>query len=202
MEIIGLTGGIASGKSTVADMLRAHGVVVIDADQLARDVVDRGTPGLARIVDAFGANVVDETGALDRKKLGNIIFADEAQRKVLNGIVHPLVAERFQEQTSALDAKGVERVVYEVPLLFENGLDRFMHASILVAVPVDVQIARLMARDGINRADAEARIASQMPLEEKRARATAVIENGGSRDDTRAALERAFAQVTGVSLQG
>jgi dephospho-CoA kinase len=200
MEIVGLTGGIASGKSTVAKMLRASGVVVIDADQLARDVVMPGTDGLAQIVATFGREILDENGALDRKRLGAIIFADADKRRTLNAIVHPKVAERFQQLTSALDAEGVARVVYEVPLLFENGLDRLMNASILVVVPPEVQVARLMARDQISRADALLRIGAQMPLADKVARATVVVDNAGSIEETRASMSRAWQRVAGEPL--
>jgi len=200
MDLIGLTGGIASGKSTVARMLREAGEIVVDADQLARDVVEKGTPGLARIVETFGEGIVDEGGALDRKKLGAIVFGDDEKRRALNAIVHPLVFARFQSIAEEHAARGVARLVYEVPLLFENGLDALMKATILVAVDEETQLARLMARDGVNRAAALARVRAQMPLEAKRARATAVVENGGDRVSLRVALDDAWRAVTGASL--
>jgi dephospho-CoA kinase len=197
MKLFGLTGGIASGKSTVAAMLRAAGVDVIDADQLARHAVARG---LAAIVEAFGEGVLTADGDLDRPKLGAIVFHDDDKRRVLNSIVHPQVALLAAQQTQALREAGRPFMVYEVPLLFENGLDAGMDATVLVAVPEDVQRPRLMARDGLDEAAAQARIDSQMPLAHKRARATHVIDNSHDLQVTRAQLEAVWLALTGQPL--
>ncbi len=196
MDIIGLTGGIACGKSTVAHLLRERGVVVVDADEVAREVVEPGSPGLAAVVEAFGPGVLDEAGGLDRKKLGALVFADDDARGRLNRILHPRIAARAQERFAEAVAGGAERVVYEVPLLFENGLDQIMTTTIVVSVDEATQLARLMARDGSTAAEAQARINSQMPLDEKRARADHVIDNGGSRAQTAAELDEIWAAIT------
>ncbi len=197
MDLIGLTGGIASGKSTVARMLRRAGVPVIDADQLARDAVAPGSEGLAEVVARFGAEILDERGQLDRKKLGQRVFADDEARRALNAIVHPRVALLAAERARALAAEGHARAVYEVPLLFENNLDKAMQASVLVAVPDEVQLERLMARDQSSEASARARIAAQMPQDEKRRRATYVVDNGGALSETARQLRAVWRDLTG-----
>lgn len=197
MDLIGLTGGIGSGKSTVARMLRAAGVDVIDADQLAREAVAPGSDGLRAVIERFGGGVLDDEGGLDRKKLGDIVFGDDEARRALNAIVHPRVAALAAERAQALAEAGRPRAVYEVPLLFENGLDAAMQATIVVYVDEAAQLARLMARDGSSEAAARARMAAQMPLEEKRRRATYVIDNGGSLDDTARQLREVWRALTG-----
>jgi dephospho-CoA kinase len=200
MELIGLTGGIASGKSTVARMLRDAGVPVIDADQLAREVVEPGSEGLLALVQRFGEGVLDPEGRLDRKVLGEVIFADQGARAALNAIVHPRVAALAAERAQALVAEGHERVVYEVPLLFENGLDAMMAATILVAVPEAVQLERLMARDGLDEVAARARVAAQMPLAEKKERAGFVIDNEGDIKETSRQLGEIWRSLGGEEL--
>jgi dephospho-CoA kinase len=202
MKLIGLTGGIASGKSTVGRMLKDGGVAVIDADVLARDAVAVGSVGLAAVVARFGAGIVGADGALDRKALGAVVFADDAARKDLNAIVHPEVARLAAERLGVLREAGVDVAVYEVPLLFENGLDAMMDATILVAAPEATQLQRVMARDGLSQADAQARIASQMPLSEKRRRAQYVIENDGDLATLADKLARLWPQVAGQPLPG
>lgn len=197
MDLIGLTGGIASGKSTVARMLRNAGVDVIDADVLAREVVEPGTDGLREIAARFGDGVLQADGSLDRPALAQVVFGDDDARRALNGIVHPRVARAAAEHATALADAGRARAVYEVPLLFENGLDAAMAATILVAVPEDVQLARLMERDGLDEEAARARVAAQMPQAEKRARATYVIENGGPLAETAAQLRAAWRDLSG-----
>jgi dephospho-CoA kinase len=187
VKLIGLTGGIASGKSTVARMLEEQGAKIIDADQIAREVVEPGQPALAEIAARFPGVV--KGGALDRKALGERIFNHEAERKALNAIVHPRVQGRVLELSQQYAEAGVPLVFYDVPLLFENGLEKTMEASVLVAAPPEVQLSRLMSRDGYDEAQAKARIAAQMSLDEKRKRATYVIENGGSLSTTRAQVD-------------
>jgi dephospho-CoA kinase len=198
MKLLGLTGGIASGKSTVGRMIAAAGVPVIDADLLAREAVAPGSPGLAAIVERFGAAVVTAQGELDRRKVGALVFADEVARRALNAIVHPEVARLAAERLEALRVAGAHGwCVYEVPLLFENGLEAAMDATLLVAVPDDVQLRRLMQRDGLDENAARARVRAQMPQDEKRRRASVVIDNDGSLDDLARRLAAAWLQVTG-----
>nr|WP_153864843.1 MULTISPECIES: dephospho-CoA kinase [Myxococcaceae] len=185
----GLTGGIASGKSTVSRMLRELGAQVLDADVLAREVVASGTPGLAEVAARF-PGVLGPDGGLDRAKLGQRVFADASERAALNALLHPRIAQAFLERTQALAEAGAARVIYDAPLLIENGLHTRMEGVILVAVPREVQLARLMARDGLSREAAEARLASQLPLEDKRRHATWVVDNAGELAATRAQVER------------
>ncbi|MBU8900107.1 dephospho-CoA kinase [Corallococcus sp. H22C18031201] len=188
MHVFGLTGGIASGKSTVTRMLRELGAQVLDADVLAREVVEPGTPGLAAVAARF-PGVVGPDGRLDRAKLGAHIFATPTERAALNAITHPLVREAFIRRVQALEAQGVERVIYDVPLLIESGMHAWMAGVALVWVPRDVQKARLMSRDGLDSSAAEARLAAQLPLDDKRAHATWVIDNSAGLDATRAQVE-------------
>ena len=188
MHLYGLTGGIASGKSTVSRMLRELGAQVLDADVLAREVVAPGTPGLAEVAARF-PGVLAPDGQLDRAKLGQRVFADASERAALNALLHPRIAQAFLERTQALAEAGVARVIYDAPLLIENGLHTRMEGVILVAVPREVQLARLMARDGLTREAAEARLASQLPLEDKRRHATWVVDNAGDLAATRAQVE-------------
>lgn len=188
MHVFGLTGGIASGKSTVSRMLRELGARVLDADVLAREVVEPGRPGLRRIDERF-PGVVGPDGRLDRVKLGAHIFADPAERAALNAIVHPEVRALFLQKLQALEAEGVTHAVYDVPLLIETGLHQAMEGVAVVWVPREVQKARLMTRDGLSSDQAEARLAAQMPLDDKRAHATWVIDNSGAPEATRPQVE-------------
>lgn len=197
MKLIGLTGGIASGKSVVARMLRDAGVPVIDADVLARDAVAPGTEGLAAVVRRFGASVLAPDGTLDRPALAARVFADASARADLNAIVHPAVAALALERLDALRARGAPVAVYEVPLLFETGLDAMMDATLLVAAPEEVQIARMRSRDGFDEAAARARLAAQLPLAEKRRRATVVLDNVGSVSELAAGLGEAWRALSG-----
>lgn len=188
---VGLTGGIASGKSTVSAMLAELGAVVVDADLLAREVVAPGTEGLAEIVEAFGPEVLTETGELDRPALGALVFADEERRRVLEGIIHPRVRQRSEELEAEAAPGSV--VVHDIPLLAETGqADRF-DAVIVVDVPVEVQVERMTGLRGWGEDDAHARIAAQAEREHRLAVATHVIENTGSLDD----LRRRVAEVYG-----
>ncbi|MEU6724199.1 dephospho-CoA kinase [Nonomuraea wenchangensis] len=184
---IGLTGGIGSGKSEVSRRLAAHGAVVIDADKIAREVVAPGTAGLARVVAAFGEEVLRPDGALDREKLGSIVFADSQKLAVLNGIVHPLVGERVAQLQA--DAPGDAVVVYDVPLLVENKLAPMYDVVIVVDAADEVRIRRLAEHRGMAETDAKARIAAQAGREDRLAVADIVIANEGSLEelDTRVA---------------
>ncbi|KAA1415012.1 dephospho-CoA kinase [Nocardioides humilatus] len=180
---VGLTGGVASGKSTVSSILRELGAVVIDADQLAREVVARGTPGLERVVDAFGPEILTPEGDMDRAAVGAIVFADEAKRKVLESIVHPLVFERIIELEAAAGAEDL--VVHDIPLLAESGRADTFDAVIVVDAPTEVQVERMLRDRGWTLEDAESRIAAQASRDDRRAIATYVIDNTGTLDDLR-----------------
>jgi dephospho-CoA kinase len=188
-RVVGLTGGIGSGKSTVARLLGDHGAAIIDADQLAREAVAPGSPALTQLVARFGAGVLTAEGALDRPRLGALVFGDEAARRALNAIVHPEVARLAAERIQGLIARGAPLIVYDVPLLYENGLEKVLPEVIVVDAPLEVRYARIAARDGLDRDAIAARIAAQLPLEEKVRRADHVIDNGGGLDATRAAVQ-------------
>ena len=183
---VGLTGGIGSGKSEVSARLNGHGAVVIDADRIAREVVEPGTPGLAAVVAEFGEDVLLPSGELDRPKVGSIVFADADRLAALNAIVHPLVGERMQELMDAAPADAV--VVYDVPLLVENGLRGEYDAVVVVDAPEQAQLDRLTSRRGMTEADARARMANQASRAERRAVADHLIDNSGD-------LEKLYAQV-------
>lgn len=191
MHLFGLTGGIATGKSTVSQLFAEKGVPILDADLVAREVVEPGQPTLAEIAQRF-PGVLRPDGTLDRAKLGQRIFGDPVERAALNAITHPRIQAAVLEKTRALAEAGAPRVIYDAALLIENGLHRGMHGVVLVVAPPDVQRARLMQRDGLSREAAEARIASQMPLDEKRPHATWIIDNGGSLEDTRRQVDEVF----------
>lgn len=188
-RIVGLTGGIGCGKSAVAAALAERGARVIDADVLAREAVAPGSPALAAIRARFGPAVFAPDGSLDRAALGRLVFQDTEARRALNAIVHPEVARLARARMEALEQEGAPVIVYDVPLLYENGLDRALGAVIVVTAPPEVQRARIRARDGLPDAEIEARIAAQMPLEEKVRRATWIIDNGGTLEETRAQVE-------------
>jgi dephospho-CoA kinase len=194
MRVVGLTGGIASGKSTVSRMLRELGAHVLDADVLAREVVEPGTPGLEAVARRF-PGVLTPEGRLDRARLAERIYAHPEERAALNAIVHPLVRAAFLERTWALQEQGVQEVVYDAALLIENRLHEGMDALVVVWVPRQVQKQRLMARDGLTAEAAEARLAAQLPLDEKRQVATHVVDNSGSLEETRAQVERIWASL-------
>ena len=186
--IIGLTGGIACGKSTVAEQLRHHGIPVVDADALARDVLAPGTPGLEAVRARFGPEVQAPDGALDRRALGRTVFASPEKRAQLEAIKHPAIALASATAFQQLAQAGHPIAVYEAALLVETGRHRQFPALVVVTAAPDLQRARLLARDpDLTPADADARIAAQMPLDEKRRVATYLIDNDGDR----AALHRA-----------
>ncbi|HJV34053.1 dephospho-CoA kinase [Geomonas sp.] len=190
MRVIGLTGGIASGKSSAAIILERLGAAVVDADQLAREVVAPGEEALERIVESFGAGVLNSDGTLNRAALGQIVFADPAARRTLEGITHPAIRKRADERLSRLREAGVAVTFYVAPLIYEAGLEGRFDEIWVVYLDQETQLKRLMARDGSDEEAARARIASQMPMEEKKKLGKVVIDNSGSREDLEAEVAR------------
>jgi dephospho-CoA kinase len=190
---VGLTGGIASGKSTVSAILRELGAVVIDADALAREVVARGTPGLDAVVAEFGAELLTADGELDRAAMGALVFGDEDARRRLEAIVHPLVFERIVELETGAPAGAV--VVHDIPLLAESGRADTFDAVVVVDAPQAVQVERMVRDRGWTEADALARIAAQAAPEDRRAIATYLIENTGTREELRRRVEKIYAEL-------
>lgn len=183
MHLFGLTGGIASGKSTVSARLQARKLPIIDADLLAREVVEKGTPGLLAVVEAFGPEILAEDGTLDRKALASRVFSDEAKRRKLNAILHPLIGMLTQERAKALEGRGEPLAGYEAALIVENHMQDAFRPLVVVAAPEAVQLARIARRDHVSQADALARVRSQKPLADKIAVADYVIETTGTLEE-------------------
>ncbi len=192
---MGLTGGVGSGKSTVSAMLAELGAVVIDADLLAREVVARGTDGLAEVEAAFGPDVLTPDGQLDRAAMGAIVFADESKRRTLEAIIHPRVRARGAEMEAAA-GEGVV-VVHDIPLLAETGQASAFDAVIVVDVPVETQVERLVSLRGMTREEAEARVAAQATREDRLAIATHVVDNTGTLEQLRARVDAVYAELAG-----
>ena len=190
---VGLTGGVGSGKSTVAALLAEFGATIVDADAIARAVVERGTPGFESVVAEFGTQVVTDDGELDRAGLAELVFNDARARERLNAIVHPLVGARFAEITAAAPSDAI--VVYDVPLLVEGNLADGFDAVVVVEAPPDLRVERLAGR-GMPEADARARMAAQATDDQRRAVAHEVIVNAGSRDELRDQVEQVWARLT------
>jgi dephospho-CoA kinase len=197
---VGLTGGIASGKSTVSAMLAELGAVVIDADLLAREVVEPGTEGLEQVVAAFGTDVLGADGGLDRAALGARVFTDDAARRRLEAIVHPRVRARAAELEAAAGAQTL--VVHDIPLLVETGQASGFDAVLVVDAPVKVQVQRMVEERGWTREDAEARVAAQATREQRLAVATHVIENTGTLEDLRDRVAEVFEELVSTGQAG
>jgi dephospho-CoA kinase len=195
VRLVGLTGGIASGKSTVSALLRERGVPVIDADALSRAVVLPGTPTLARIAEAFGPEALLPDGSLDRRRLGTRVFADPAERRRLEAITHPAVRDATLEEVARLAADGHELAFHDVPLLYEVGLEGTVDSVVVVWTPRAVQLERLVRRNSLSPAEAEARLAAQLSLDEKAARADFVIENQGPPEALAGKADRLLAEL-------
>jgi dephospho-CoA kinase len=195
---VGLTGGIASGKSTVSSILRELGAVVIDADQLAREVVAKGTPGLAAVVEAFGPDVLTADGELDRPRMGGLVFNDETLRRTLEAIVHPLVFERYAELEASAPTDGI--VVHDIPLLVESGRAGEFDAVIVVDAPEELQVERMVRDRGWTEEDGRARIAAQATRDQRRQVATYLIENTGTREDLRARVHEVYDELVQQAL--
>ncbi|SDZ80368.1 dephospho-CoA kinase [Desulfuromusa kysingii] len=188
--VLGITGNIASGKSTVSKELARRGAVVVDADQLAREVVEAGSAALQKIVAAFGTEVLQHDGCLDRDKLGQMVFADVKVRAMLNRIVHPEIAERSKQRLQELQQRGdIPLIVYEAPLLFEVGAESRVDKVLVVKVDPVEQLRRLQLRDGLSEMAAKERMAAQMPQSQKIARADFVIDNSGRIEETLSQVE-------------
>ena len=192
---VGLTGGIGSGKSAVSAELTTHGDVVIDADAIAREVVEPGTPGLARVVTEFGEQVLTEDGRLNRPKLGELVFADESQLSRLNAIVHPLVGERSGQLMEQALADNAEIVVYDVPLLVENGLGPLYDVVVVVDAPDELRVERVATNRGMPREQVWARVRSQADRETRLAAADLVVDNSGSLQDLRGRVADLWAEL-------
>jgi dephospho-CoA kinase len=186
VQVVGLTGGIASGKSTVSALLKKAGAVIIDADRIARQVVKKGLPAYREIVEEFGESVLLSDGEINRSVLGDIIFNDPQKKQLLNSIVHPRVRKEQNRQLKHIEKNHPNTIVIlDIPLLIESQMVMDLSEVIVVYAPEHIQIKRLMQRDDISKADALARVRSQIPIEEKKDKATIVIDNSGTRENTR-----------------
>jgi len=204
--IVGLTGGIGSGKSTVAGMLEKLGATIVDADTIVHELQAPGAPLLDEIAEAFGRELIGSDGALDREALGAIVFRDEEQRQRLNSIVHPKVGVEFARRLAAARDAGAPLIVCDIPLLFEGraaGTGSASHmqldATIVVWVPAEIQVERTMQRDGCSRQEAERRAAAQLSLDDKRSLADHVIDNSGHLDETERQVAALHAALTASS---
>lgn len=178
---IGLTGGIATGKSTVSGLIRAHGIPVVDADELAREVIRPQTKGLQQVVSLFGPDVLAADGSLDRARMGQIVFRDRQKLDQLENIIHPLIRERVEELKRELRGAGHRIAIYDVPLLFEKNMESLFDGVIVVACGFEQQLQRFIARNGVDEVTARARIAQQLPIEDKVKRADWIVDNSGSK---------------------
>jgi dephospho-CoA kinase len=199
--IIGLTGGIATGKSTVSQMFRERGAAIIDADMISRQVVEPGTEGLAQVVAHFGQQVLDEEGRLNRPVLASIIFRNEERREKLNSILHPLIRREMIERTNKILKDDPDKIViWDVPLLYEGKkMTQFVEKIIVVYVPESIQLKRLMLRNSLTGSEARSRIQAQMSIEEKRKLADFIIDNSGSLSETERQVDRLWNYLTSRS---
>jgi dephospho-CoA kinase len=193
MFVAGLTGSIATGKSTVSGILKELGALIVDADRAAHEVVLPGTKAFNEIVRIFGKEILQESGEIDRERLGRIIFNDPAMRSILEEVVHPEVVHSMDEQISSINSAFPDAVVIlDVPLLIETGMHKGLSEVIVVYCPEDMQITRLMIRDNISREEALAKVRSQISIEEKRRYASELIDNSASQDNTRKQVKNAY----------
>lgn len=199
MMVVGLTGGIGSGKSTVSTMLREAGVPVVCADELAKKAVEKGSPALEEIRRTFGDGVIDAQGRLDRAAMARLVFSDSSRRKKLESIIHPRVEEEKDRIVHQYSREGHPIVAVDVPLLFESGWESAFDLIIVVYVPREVQEKRLMYRNGISKEEALARLDAQMPIEEKKGRADRVIDNSGTVEETRRQVDRVLDDIRTVA---
>ncbi|XP_010909713.1 dephospho-CoA kinase isoform X1 [Elaeis guineensis] len=196
MRIVGLTGGIASGKSTVSNLFKSHGVPVVDADLVARDVVRKGTGGWKKVVAAFGNDILLENGEIDRASLGQIVFSDSTKRQLLNRLLAPYISSSIFWEVMKLWLKGSKVIILDIPLLFEAKMDRWTAPIIVVWVDPETQVQRLMARDGIPEEQARNKINAQIALDWKKTKADIVINNSGTIEETKLQFQEVLNQVT------
>ncbi|GKV04924.1 hypothetical protein SLEP1_g17011 [Rubroshorea leprosula] len=196
MRIVGLTGGISSGKSTVSNLFKSHGIPVVDADVVARDVLKKGTGGYKKVVAAFGRDILLGSGEVDRSKLGQIVFSDPSKRQLLNRLLAPYISSGIFFEILKLWVKGFKVIVLDIPLLFEAKMDKWTNPIIVVWVDPETQLQRLMSRDRTTEEDAGNRINAQMSLDLKRTKADIVIDNTGSLEDLNEQFRKALFQVT------
>jgi dephospho-CoA kinase len=200
MLLVGLTGSIATGKSTVSEMFRRKGAEIIDADHIAREVVEPGTEGLARIVREFGPGMLDEEGKLNRERLGARIFQNPAEREKLNRLLHPLIVNSMRAKTEKIKKeKDPDLLIWDVPLLIEGNLTQWVEAVILVYTPKEIQLERLMKRNALSKEEAEKRILAQMDIEEKKKYADYVIDNRGTLSETERQVDQLWKQLISKS---
>ncbi|MDA7027189.1 dephospho-CoA kinase [Bacillus sp. CLL-7-23] len=192
--VIGLTGGIASGKSTVAHMFQKRGITVVDADLIAKEVVEKGKAAYQKIIEVFGEKVLLDNGEVDRKKLGTLVFTNEDKRKQLNEIVHPEVRKAMIKQRDQAIQANEQFVVLDIPLLYESGLESLTDKVLVVWVPKHLQLERLMKRNQLTEEEAKNRINAQLSLDEKKEKADVVIDNSGSLENTKQQFEELFDQ--------
>ncbi|CAM8949225.1 unnamed protein product [Rhodiola kirilowii] len=196
MRLVGLTGGIASGKSTVSNLFKANGIPVVDADFIARDVLKKGTAGWKKVVKVFGTDILQADGEVDRLRLGQIVFSDPSKRQLLNRLLAPHISMGIFFEIAKLWLKGWKVIVLDIPLLFEDKLDRWTKPIIVVWVDPNTQLNRLMARDSSSENDARNRINAQMSLDLKREKADIVINNTGSLYDLNEEFRKVLFEVT------
>ncbi|WP_019640341.1 dephospho-CoA kinase [Paenibacillus fonticola] len=188
---VGLTGGIATGKSTVSQMLVKRGAILIDADVIAREVMEPEHPVFQAVQHRFGPGILNEDGTLNRKKLGEIVFSNEEERRALNGITHPAIRAEMKRRMADYEAQQPERlVVVDIPLLYESGLEQLFEQVMVVYLPREEQLARLMQRDGLTYEQAQSRIRAQMDIEQKKERADILIDNSLGVQETEAQIEQ------------
>ncbi|WP_210468622.1 dephospho-CoA kinase [Sporosarcina sp. 6E9] len=187
--IIGLTGSIASGKSTVSNMLKERGFPIVDADKIARQVVEPGTPVIKKIAEHFGDEILNEDGSLNREKLGERIFKNGEERNKLNAIIHPAIRNEMIRQKEQWISDGAKTVILDIPLLFESKLQSFVEKIIVVSVTPEIQKQRLIARNDLTEREATDRITSQLPMSEKESGADAIIDNNGTVEETKRQVE-------------
>ncbi|XP_050237148.2 dephospho-CoA kinase [Mercurialis annua] len=196
MRIVGLTGGIASGKTTVSNLFKSHGISVVDADLVARDVLKKGTGGYSKVVAAFGGEILQANGEVDRAKLGRIVFSDPAKRQLLNRLLAPYISTGIFYEIMKLWLKGCQVIVLDIPLLFEAKMDKWTKPIIVVWVDTETQLRRLMERDNSSEEDARNRINAQMDLDLKRTKADIVIDNTSSLEELEIQFRKVLFQVT------
>lgn len=195
MKKIGLTGGIGSGKSTVAKLLAEHGFIVVDADKIAREIMEPGSPVLDDVAAAFGDDLINEDGSLDRGELARRAFVDKQSTEKLNSITHPAIRSESERQFAAAEAAGEPAVVYDMPLLVELGMHRDMDLTVVVDVDAEERVRRLTDSRGLDEADARARIAQQIDADTRNAAADVIIDNNGAEADLKPQVERLIKRI-------